>query len=764
MALREHSALVEPAPDAPTGRLPNWIGRRPETVAVVVGLVGLLIQVIGYSRGWQGRSGAIGYWFVGYVVIIAPYIAVLCLPQRSTRQRLGAALGLTLTVYASWLLSNPLVATRFDENLHVTTLVGLVGKAEFFQLNSMLPVSPHFPGLELAAAGVHWLTGFPLFACQVIVVVVARITFVTGLFLLTTRVARSARAGGFAVLVYVASPQFYFFNAQFSYQTVALAMVISVLYLLVRAFDSDTERPWRELLAAQACLAALAITHHLTSWVMLGALWTLAGLFALGRERRRFRLTLITAELATAAVAIWSALIAPLLISYIGPIFGEAGSQLIAIMDGGGQRRQVGVAGDGSSAPRWQLAIMASSVLIWAAVLLPAGWRAWRNRAIGGSLGRYFVIALAISFPLTQAARFSSAAGEVADRASSFIFLGMAIVVGAFLAHTADRVRLILVPVGVIVVLGGTIIGSGPDWQRVPGPYLAGAQQRAIDAETVAAAQWTGRYLPAGSAVAADTTFARLLPNYADVIPVTSLGGYASVTPMFIAERMDQFSLSLILRNDVDFVVVDTRLAGQTPASGCFFDGCGGYGEAASTVTAAMVEKFEDAPGFELVLDGPVRIYDVREVRGVPATFVDRPPRTVPGTWNPVQAAWFGALLIVLVSLRRRVLDPRRFRASHLINLALAIPVAMVIGVVGVPLAFNPVVGSLVASVLVGTLVGATRNPPPAARLGAVGTAWAVLAVVLAAQATALAMSATYQGLLETPQLPPPDQLGRSLP
>ena len=95
---------------------------------------------------------------------------------RTGHQRLGASLAMTLIVYASWLLSNPVMSTRFDENLHVTTLVDLVEHAEFFQLNSMLPVSPHFPGLELATAGVHWLTGLPLFVCQVLVVAAARIT------------------------------------------------------------------------------------------------------------------------------------------------------------------------------------------------------------------------------------------------------------------------------------------------------------------------------------------------------------------------------------------------------------------------------------------------------------------------------------------------------------------------------------------------------------------------------------------------------------
>ena len=720
--------------------------------------MGLFVQVVGYSRGWNGDDGtAIHLWFVGYALIVTPYVGLLLLEGRSAHQRLGAALGLTLTLYGSWLLSNPLMSTRFDENLHVTTLVDLVDKAEFFQLNSMLPVSPHFPGLELATAGVHWLTGLPLFACQVLVVATARITFVTALFLLASRIGRSPRVGGFAVLVYAASVQFYFFNAQFSYQTVAISMVMAAFYLLTRAFDSPVERPWTLLLSVQACLAALAITHHLTSWIMLLTLWGLVLLFAIGRERRKFQLTLVTAELATAIVAGWTAVIAPLLIDYLGPIFDSATSNLTGIFSGGDEGPGVGQAGDGTSAPTWELMVMAVSVLAWCFLLLPSGWRAWRRGSIGSTRARYLPLLVALAFPITQASRFSPHAGEVGDRASTFIFMAMALVVGAWLAHSVDNIRVWVVPGALVVLLGGTILGSGPDWQRVPGPYLAGAEQRSIDSTSVEVAEWVGRYVPDGSNIAADITFSRLLPNFADVTAVTQPGGFDSVTQMFISPRMDQYSLSLILRNDVDFVVVDTRLLGKTALSGCFFEGCSGFGPVASTVTQPMIDKFDTAPGFQLVLDGPVRIYDVRAVRGVPASFENRPDPGLPGTWDPAQVLFTGGLLLAVLLLRRRLLDVRRFRADDAYRFALVIPAAMVVGTVGVFLAFSPIAGGAAALALVVVLLRFTRNPVPfERRWSAESWVWGALVVVLLTATTALAVRSTQHGLLDGEPLPPP--------
>ena len=77
--------------------------------------------------------------------------------------------------------------------------------------------------------------------------------------------------------------------------------------------------------------------------------------------------------------------------------------------------------------------------------------------------------------------------------------MAMALVVGAWIAPRIAVFGRLVVPGALVLVLGGTIIGSGPDWQRVTGPYLAGAEQRSVDSTSVAVAQWAGTYLPEGS-------------------------------------------------------------------------------------------------------------------------------------------------------------------------------------------------------------------------------------------------------------------------
>jgi len=603
---------------------------------------------------------------------------------------------------------------------------------------------------------VHWLTGLPLIVCQVLVVLTARSTFILALFLLASRIGRSTQVGAATVLLYAGSAQFYFFNSQFSYQTVAIAMLMAALYLLVRAFDAEEERPWRLLVAVQVCLGGLAITHHLTSWLTLVLLWLLALFFWRGGEERRARLTLITAELATVVVLAWTAVIAPLLISYLGPIFDVAKGQILTALDGQGTR-EVGTGTSGAPTPTWELMVMAGSILLWGLMLLPAAWRAWRRGSLGPTRARYVPLVIAAIYPALQLARFVPSAAEIADRASTFVTLAMALVVAAWLAPRIQTFSALVVPGLVMLILGGTLIGSGPDWQRVPGPYLAGAEQRSVDAESVAVAQWVGTYLPEGSRVAADSTFTRLLPNFAPVITITQPAGYDSMTPLFISHSIDEESLRLILHNDVDFIVVDTRLVGQTVKSGGFFEGSTGYGPDAQTIKRDQVQKFDDQPGFDLVLDGPVKVYDVRPLRHADQTFLrGAAPPGLPGSWTPWQVLATGMLLLIGLLARGRLLDPRRFRARDVWRPAVTLPGAMVFGAGGVLAGFTPLGGLIAASVLLYALIQLSSRPQPIGRGRATSWAWGIPIGLVAAASVGLAVWAAWHGLLDHAVLPAP--------
>ena len=114
------------------------------------------------------------------------------------------------------------------------------------------------------------------------------------------------------------------------------------------------------------------------------------------------------------------------------------------------------------------------------------------------------LVLMAAMIPVLFAARVMPSWGALGDRFLTFLFLPLSALVadgavrwsrGLPPSNDAQRNQLklfrrvvVLLATGVFV--GGHLMGSGPDWARLPGPYLVSADGRSMDAETLAAVRW----------------------------------------------------------------------------------------------------------------------------------------------------------------------------------------------------------------------------------------------------------------------------------
>jgi hypothetical protein len=699
------------APARHRARRRGWSPSLAGLVWLVTG-IGLCLDGFAVTVAPRHPGDGLLLFWAAILIPFATYIAVLLAaqPSRVLREFTIAAVG----VYPAMLyrMASPLVLGGFDEHLHERTLLDLLHGSGLLAPNPLLQISPQYPGMELFTGAVVRLTGMPVMLGMSLVVLLCRLLFVLTIYHGALTVNPSRWGASLAVVLYAVSPQFYFFNSQFAYQTMALTLGLGGLFLLRRAQLAEGSTAFRFFCAAILVLIATVITHHVTSWVVLAFLlaWTVVA----PRGQRKF-LASATAVMAISAI-LWTDDILNRLAAYLGPI-AAAVLQEAKLFFSGSATPVFG--GSGAAAtPMWERVVLIFYSLACACAAVICGWtllsRAFRQRnRMLGLLG-----ALSLTYPITLAAHFIPSAGDLGIRASTFLCLPLALSCSLVFRPKprADkpvrrRHRLVVVVLLGLVVgtyMGGVMLGVGADWNVLPGPYLVSAEARTQDPETLAAVRWAAAHLPAGSRVVADRIPADLLAAQARLWPVMAPEHGLEAAQLYFADGWGPEQTAIVKGLHLGYLYVDQRLADSLPRDGFYF--YPGESPTLRRITAADLTKFSHVPGLRVVYHhGPVTIYDTAGLGAVPQRdgFVGARPM---GLGRLGDALW-GAVMAGLVLGLRRWLAWVRSAARDIGPLGVGISLMAVTTLVG------------------GVLFGLRLMPGPAFSVGAVMTAFVILAV-----------------------------------
>jgi hypothetical protein len=722
---------VPPAPKSATPPVTPPADRsRLGVVLVLVGL-GLLMQGAADALARTGHgSPALPLFLFGVALDFAACAWRLTGANATRKERLWVSVVLGLGLFASYAMLHPLLLDSFDELAHLGTLTRLLNSDALFPSNSILPVSPYYPGLELATAATRWLTGLPLVIDQLIVLAAVRLVLVLAIFLVIERACHSARAGGIGVLVYAASPQFYGFDAQYAYETIALAFAVAVVYLIFVTIDTARPRIGRSFALAIGCVGAVVLSHHVTGWLTVGFLvaWAV-GLYLMARPGRHLTLTgwgpavalfgapaardsaepplvledqqkaqpssVSSGELRSnrrmqarivgiaAGVGLivggaWTLFVGRLLAPYLGPVFAAASADLAEALGNGHGNRALFKSAAGGGSPHWEIALILVSAIGWCIILVPSLFSVIFKRTVRGGALRYLPAVIAAAYPISVLANVSSGSKLVAERATTFIFFGVALVVGAWLARRISRSRRLMERVvATVMFLGSLLFGIGPLVSLLPGPYHVGADQLSYGSPSLALAHWADTHLPAGSHVATDKDNGVLLNAIGGVVSATAEGGLVNPELIFFDRRLSIYDIYLIRKADIRYIVVDDRLAQGPPLYGTYI----ADGEPSTRLTLAELNKFNSYPFIKRIYDnGPIQVYDVTGLlhpssRPAPAG----PP--VGGAGLDVGVFLLAAVVAVLWLLRLRRRPGRGHNAEHLV--ICGVIGALMIGVFG---------------------------------------------------------------------------------
>jgi len=415
------------------------------------------------------------------------------------------------------------------------------------------------------------------------------------------------------------NPHFLFFDAIFSYETLALPIATFMLYILAR-YDGMCNNNYRWMLfIAWVALVALTTIHHMTDYVFDGflALWTVASFFQIsGRRMQRvlapFALCGLLFSLA------WAFLVAGNPVwKYLSSYFTTAFGELEHILAGVDKARQLFTAQNVTPAPIWDRLLILGSVAL-ATLGLPFGllslWKQHRHSVLAIALG-----IASLAYPITQVFRFTNYGSEITDRSATFLFLPIGYVLALFITHYLPTSRLnrrviALITCSIaVMLLGGALLESGPAYSSLPGPYAVIADGRSVEPIGIQAAQWSLSHLGPDNRVATDRINQTLFGTFGEQRIVSEQEDNVDIASIFYSSHFDGQTIAKLRNARIRYLVVDLRLSTSLPLLGFYYesDEPGAF-HLSGPISREALTKFSAIPQINQVFDdGFIVIYDV---------------------------------------------------------------------------------------------------------------------------------------------------------
>ncbi|MBI4944223.1 MAG: hypothetical protein HY830_26070, partial [Actinobacteria bacterium] len=462
-------SVREPAerPAEPPVVLPETVagGLALRGVPVVEPLLVAAAAVAVLGLGWAYRLAAVGsplrfvaFW-LPLLVFLAVVVGVL-LDRRTDGVRRGLALALTGFVMAApKVIRTPDMPLYFDELAHWRQVDHMVATGGILQDN-VVTILRDYPGLHALTTALERATGASTWLLGTVLVVVLRVAVPVLAATVGRAAGLSPRAADLAGLVYAFNPGFMFFTGMYAYESLAIVLQLAVLGMLGMVVAGSRGPAGAARRLAVLLTAAVTMTHHLTSIMLLGMVFGLVVLHSgriARRDVRRLESRRRVARLGVTLILVvlgWTALHAAEVWAYLSVFPSKAVEQLAGLVEsfaGGGPDAAApsAVAADsgagsrgilaGAGVPVYEVLTGLLSVPLLTALGAAGALLLWPLRRVPFTR---LVVVVAVAYPASMPFVLTVHGAPAAHRSWPFSWQGRAVVVGAALASLAGlRVR-----------------------------------------------------------------------------------------------------------------------------------------------------------------------------------------------------------------------------------------------------------------------------------------------------------------------------------
>lgn len=475
----------------------------------------------------------------------------------------------------------------FDEIAHFALLRNVVSAGRLFQHTPLLPIATYYPGLESAAAAIHWLTGLSLWDSGLTLIAVVHCLLPVQIYYIARALQAPHRWAAVAGLVYATNPSFIYDDTMFGYESLAILLMLTVvrLYLEAMAAERYGSRTWRQSLSTALLIAVISLglvfTHHLYS--LAGIVLLLAGALLVkpitgfadrkGGWRRLFVRWVPVLTLAT-CFGLWVVFVAAGTLRYLSPWVSGTASDLVALVSGSKRSGATRTIFSHSTIPGYEHVAAIGAPVVIAVALLFAGIGWLRKPALRRNFLWSFLLTAAylVSLPLTLTTEGENGAHFTWPTT----YVGVALLPAALAIlfewdkrspQLKRRVATAGAAALAVLLVGNVAAGTAVD-HRFPGPYEFGSDTLSVTPETLAFANWVRAHLGPGARIVTDRFTALALTAHADAVtPMQVAGGGAGLqfaSIWYVARLPTPALMSAMERQRDDYLAVDIRDAQYT--------------------------------------------------------------------------------------------------------------------------------------------------------------------------------------------------------
>jgi len=597
----------------------------------------LLVAALAANASRQGAQWAIPAFYACIAAIYMPIVIVTLRPAMPRSQRIANVLLAGIGLFFLRAIREPQFFTGHDEYLHWVTAQQIIEQGHLFSANVLFPIGPFFPGLEILTSAFSELSGLSVFDAGMIIIGLTRLIFIGALSHIYERISGSDRIAAIACLIYMGSSTFTFFDTNFAYAGLAIALLAMALMINLEAEQPDVQSLRTKaalFLIYLIVLLALSMTHHVTAYALAGLFMAIVALDFINRGRRIIGTNLIFAAVAAAMIPVlWSKAMGNPGAGYLGPVF-ENGLKEVSQLLHFNMTRKLFTGDDGIVAPFWQRYLTLGSVVLiciglslgffrslrWAGMSFVRNPNTTKLRMLltwNNSRVVLFTL-LTLGFPLSIVFRLTRSGWEIGNRIGPFAFLGVGLVLAIcvvtfLLGSSRNMIRTAAIGVcATIITVGGIISSEGPRI-LVPAKFQVSADSASIEPMGIRAAQWTKEWLGPGKRFAADRVNRLLLSGYGRQLVSTTLKHRFDVGVALVSSQFGKNEQDVLERIGIEYLFADLRLTMGKPVVGSYFDGAAADHMLDEPPQPDSFLKFNTMPGVNRIFDnGYSLIYDVR--------------------------------------------------------------------------------------------------------------------------------------------------------